>query len=662
MKVNRESIAAKLVFWFLVISLVPLLAMLFLTSAISRKSLTIALRDHLIAIANNKVSQIALIASERNKDVTTLAAMPDVMRTTMALQKEDANTANIITEARPFFQTYADTYGYDDVILISNSGIVQFCLFCENLEGKNLYDSQSELGDAFDRAKTLLETEFSDFQYDATAKTATAYIAAPLFQEGVIQGVIALKMNNRLIKNIVEDYTGLGDTGETVLGTIVGKDVMFVAPTRHQPDAAFQRRIPLDTGANIPIVKASRGIRGDGILLDYSGEEVMGVWRYLPYFRWGLVVKMSTAEFFAPIAYQRKLVLFFGIVVLLFVILLALAIAASLTRPILRLTEIAQTVSAGDLTTKMASTNSSGDEVSILTRGFSSMTSSLLRLIQGVRDSGTEVSSSANQIATAARQLEATVSEQAASTHEVVATSKQISTTSQDLVKAITDVAQEAVRTTTLVESGRSGLQEMELAMQKLVEATEAISSRLQTLNEKASGISTVVTTISRVADQTNLLSLNAAIEAEKAGDAGMGFGVVASEIRRLADQTGYATMDIELIVKEMQVAANAGVTGVEAFAREVHKAGQKVQNVSRELSVIIQQVQALTPRYEQVREGILSQSLAAEQISDAMEHLGEAAQHTAESVRSLNRITIKLNAASNDLQQEVKRFKVSEQ
>ena len=98
--------------------------------------------------------------------------------------------------------------------------------------------------------------------------------------------------------------------------------------------------------------------------------------------------------------------------------------------------------------------------------------------------------------------------------------------------------------------------------MGQVVDASAAINSRLATLSEKATNIGMVVTTITKVADQTNLLSLNAAIEAEKAGDYGRGFGVVATEIRRLADQTAVATSDIEQIVKEMQSAVAAGRYG----------------------------------------------------------------------------------------------------
>src|SRR6202007_2042888 len=99
----------------------------------------------------------------------------------------------------------------------------------------------------------------------------------------------------------------------------------------------------------------------------------------------------------------------------------------------------------------------------------------------------------------------------------------------------------------------------MEETMRHVMEAATSINAKLSVLNEKAGNINQVVITITKVADQTNLLSLNAAIEAEKAGEYGRGFAVVATEIRRLADQTAVATYDIEQMVKEIQSAVAAG-------------------------------------------------------------------------------------------------------
>ena len=166
-----------------------------------------------------------------------------------------------------------------------------------------------------------------------------------------------------------------------------------------------------------------------------------------------------------------------------------------------------------------------------------------------------------------------------------------------------------------------------------------------------------MVTTITKVADQTNLLSLNAAIEAEKAGDYGRGFSVVAVEIRRLADQTAVATSDIEQTVKEMQSAAAAGVMGMDKFSEEVRRGVEVVHQVGEELSQIVQHVQTLTPSFENASEGMQSQSLGAQQISDSLAQLSDAAKQTVESLRQSNQAIDQLNEASRRLQSWVSKF-----
>ncbi len=173
-----------------------------------------------------------------------------------------------------------------------------------------------------------------------------------------------------------------------------------------------------------------------------------------------------------------------------------------------------------------------------------------------------------------------------------------------------------AEQSAALAGSGQAGLTRMEETMRHVMEAAGSINAKLAVLNEKAGNINQVVTTITKVADQTNLLSLNAAIEAEKAGEYGRGFAVVATEIRRLADQTAVATYDIEQMVKEIQSAVSAGVMGMDKFSEEVRRGMQEVQQVGGQLSQIIQQVQALAPRFESVNEGMQAQATGAEQIS----------------------------------------------
>ena len=281
----------------------------------------------------------------------------------------------------------------------------------------------------------------------------------------------------------------------------------------------------------------------------------------------------------------------------------------------------------------------------------------LSRLIGQVQKSGVQVNSSATEIAATSKQQQATVTEIAATTAEVGATASRISATSKELARTMSDLSEVADQTSTLAQGGQGGLQRMESTMSQIGAASDLINSRLALLSEKATNIGMVVTTISKVADQTNLLSLNAAIEAEKAGEHGRGFAVVAREIRRLADQTAIATFDIEQIVKEMQSAVSAGVMGIDKFADEVRRGREAISEVTTQLTEIIGQVQTLPPSFDSVNEGVQSQSISAAQISDALAQLSVASQQTADSLRQSNMAIEQLNDASRGLQSGVARF-----
>ena len=278
----------------------------------------------------------------------------------------------------------------------------------------------------------------------------------------------------------------------------------------------------------------------------------------------------------------------------------------------------------------------------------------VVQLSSSVHKAGIQVGSAVTEIAATAKQQLATASEIAATTTQIGATSREISATSKELAKTMNEVSAVADQTAALASGGQAGLTRMEKIMPQVMEAARSINGKLAVLNEKAGNINQVVTTITKVADQTNLLSLNAAIEAEKAGEYGRGFAVVASEIRRLADQTAIATFDIELIVKEIQSAISAGVMGMDKFSEEVRHGMQDVQQVGSQLSQIIEQVQALVPRVEAVNEGMQAQATGAEQISEALLQLTQAAQQTAESLQQSTSAIDALNQVSGNLRNSV--------
>jgi methyl-accepting chemotaxis protein WspA len=299
------------------------------------------------------------------------------------------------------------------------------------------------------------------------------------------------------------------------------------------------------------------------------------------------------------------------------------------------------------------------DEFGRLGAGFNQMIDDLAGLIAGIQKSSIQVNTSITEVAATSKQQQTTASEIAATTTEIGATSREIATTSRELVRTMEGVSAVAEQTAGLAGSGQAGLLRMNEMMREVVEAAGVINTKLGLLNEKATNVTQVVTTITKVADQTNLLSLNASIEAEKAGEYGRGFAVVATEIRRLADQTAVATYDIEQMVKDIQSAVSAGVVGMDKFSETVRVGMREVGEVGGQLSEIVTQVQGLVPSFEIVNEGMQAQATGAVQISEALGQLGEVATQTVESLRQSNLAVDSLKDVSNGLRESVSRFRL---
>jgi methyl-accepting chemotaxis protein len=330
----------------------------------------------------------------------------------------------------------------------------------------------------------------------------------------------------------------------------------------------------------------------------------------------------------------------------------------TLERKVDAILQVVTQAEKGDLTGEVKV--SGEDAIGKLAAGVQSMLVSLNTLVAQVQRSGIQVTSSATEIAATAKQQKATIAEQAATTNEIAATATEISATTKELTNTMDEVAVVAEKTRSSAASGHEDLEHMESTMTQIVEAAKSIASRFEVLNEKAKNINSVVTTITKVADQTNLLSLNAAIEAEKAGEYGLGFSVVATEVRRLADQTAVATLDIEQMVKEMQSAVSSGVLSMEKFTDQVRSSAQDVSEVSTQLALIIEQVQEFTPRFENVQQGMHFQAQGAQQITEAMVQLSESAQQSVDSIHHSTSAIDSLNDAAQSLQSGVSKFRVS--
>jgi methyl-accepting chemotaxis protein WspA len=335
-----------------------------------------------------------------------------------------------------------------------------------------------------------------------------------------------------------------------------------------------------------------------------------------------------------------------------------LAASNALRAKVDALLDVVSKAARGDLTG--AITVHGDDAIGRLGDGLAAMFGNLRSLLTNVQRAGIQVTTSATQIAAAARQQEATGIEQAQTSVEVLSTTKEISANTAQLLRTMEEATEVADYTTAAAADAQGNLTRMDQSMQQMVAATDSIGAKLAALSEKAGHINSVLTTITKVADQTNILSLNAAIEAEKAGEAGRGFAVVASEIRRLADQTSVSTWDIEQMLKDMQSAVSASVMGMDKFAEEIRRSVDEAHRAAAQLSAMVDQVRKLAPRFDLVLQGMQSQALVASQISETMMQLSDASQQAVDSLKATSEAVHQLQYAAGDLQQSVATFAVN--
>jgi len=322
--------------------------------------------------------------------------------------------------------------------------------------------------------------------------------------------------------------------------------------------------------------------------------------------------------------------------------------------------EAADRIARGDLTL-VISESENRDETGQLMRSMRTMDSNLNALVGNVKQAGIRLNSTATEIAATSKQQEASSATFGAASNQIAAAVKEISATGQDLTKTVDSVSRMAAESASLATTGRAGLQSMEGVMRDLDGATASIAEKLNAINERSQKITTVITTITKVADQTNILSINAAIEAEKAGEYGSGFLVIAREIRRLADQTASATLDIEQMVRQMQGAVSAGVMEMDRFSDQVRRGVRDVVAAGSQMTEIIDRVNKSTESFKQVNESMQAQSEGAQQISDAMGSLVGNANQTVQSAREFGRAAADLQSAIGLLREAVSKFNLRE-
>ncbi|MFH1867414.1 MAG: ATP-binding protein [Candidatus Omnitrophota bacterium] len=412
----KFSITTKFVICFLSIALIPLILATYISYHSSRKVLRQEVANSLIAVADNKALEVETYLREKLEKVTTLSHASDIIYAVEKFNEAHSKGgrkseayAEVSAEYGPFLTYYQKSAGYDELFLINPMGDIIFSTK-EDAPGSAYSQgtrNNSQMVRVFIAASTSLKTEVSDFEYYPKDNVGVVFIAAPVFKGGDIIGMVIAQMGNQGVTDLIHDYNGLGKTGETAIASNIDGRKVYITPLRFDLEAAFRREIATKSQEGEDIKKAAQGKRVSSISLDYRKKEVLNVWRYLPSFRWDMLVKMDTAEVFSSAEKLRNILLRISLLLLVVVVIVAIIIANSISSPIRQLTEVSTTIAGGDLSARAAINTK--DEIGILAQSFNQMTDNLLKAKANVEQKKNELEEQKKLLEKANKELDSFV-------------------------------------------------------------------------------------------------------------------------------------------------------------------------------------------------------------------------------------------------------------
>ena len=397
------------------------------------------------------------------------------------------------------------------------------------------------------------------------------------------------------------------------------------------------------------IIEQKRGLQNEGDnLIDLASELSNNSWNSIS----------NQTSILSKVTNKSKS---FIIILVIFGGLLGITVLIYIPRPILssinQLLKGAKSVAAGNLSERMDV--SSRDELGQLAQAFEHMRRNLVGLVDRIQRASVQISTSVNEIQAASNQQNSTANEQSTAINEFNATMSEIARTSANLAKITNQVSQNTTNINQWINDSNNKSSQILESMNAINSSTKLTSDRIKSLNDQMDNINDAVITISGIADQTTLLSLNAAIEANKAGELGKGFAVVSTEIRRLSDRSIDSASSITSMVRDIQRATENSVVAMDKSSEEIRIGIDYVKESTETLAGINNSMDQIQ---EQISEISLSSKDAAESSRQSQQTTSEllaSSKMVSQASKQTSIAALELNAMANQLSDAVAAFKI---
>ena len=673
----KRSLMVRLMAWFLTVSILSIVCIGYMTYMNSRTALENASSNKLKSVMEikkkqlntylNSIVDILIIRADRNfrrayepvnffHDHGGVDAEGNLKINTREYEE-------VYNKIDYYFKKFVEVYKLKDMYFICAShGHVMYSSTRGKELGTNLKTGaykDSSLARLWEKVMKDKKLVILDYSYYEPADEMSLFLGLPACNDNnEIYGVIAIRLTPDRLNSLLQSSEGMGKTEVTYL---IGTDYLKRSDTRFDSSSTVMKE-KSEALARKQVVEHKEGVE---IITNSHGERVITSFDTLGMneqfgtdFDWLIISEITMKETLEPVRQLKINIFKIAIILIILVILLVYYIAKTISDPVKEVASEITKFGKGDLTVRIKSGNRQ-DEIGILEHEFASMVELFRKQIQEIVNGTNILSLAAGEISTATSELSTTATETAASISETTTTIEEVRQISELSSQKAKQLSVSARKTADISQLGKKCTEDTTEEIKKIKEQMESIAETIIKLSEQGQSIGEIIATVNDLAEQSNILAVNAAIEAVKAGEAGKGFSVVAQEVRSLAEQSKQATGQIRHILNDIQKATTAAVMATEQGSKAVElgvkqssQAGEAIMTLSKS---VIEGAQSSI----QIEASSHQQLAGIEQVNMAMKNIREASIQNVESTRQLEDATITIGELGGKLKELIKIYRL---